>query len=46
MNDMYEAGVQDDEFALLFEANREVKVAVKTPTGLTERIKMKEMILQ
>ena len=25
MNNMYEAGVKDDEFALLFEANRELK---------------------
>ena len=46
MNDMFEAGVKDDQLALLFEANKEVNVAVKTPNGLTDRVKMKEIILQ
>ena len=38
MNDLFEAGVVDDKLALLFEANKEVKVAVKTPVGLTVRV--------
>ena len=42
----FEAGVQDDQLSLLYEANSKVKVAVKTPNGLTERITMKEIILQ
>ena len=46
MNDMYTAGVQDDHLALLYEANREVNVAIKTPNGLTDRVKMREIILQ
>ena len=46
INDLYEVGVQDDQLALLFEANREVNVAVKTPNGITERVKVKEIILQ
>ena len=46
MNDLYETGVQDDQLALLYEANREINVAVKTPNGLTERVKVEEIILQ
>ena len=36
-NDIYEAGVQDDKLALLYEINKINKLAVKTPHGLTER---------
>ena len=46
MNDLYEAGVQDDQLAVLYEANKNVNVAVKTPNGLTDRVKIKEIILQ
>ena len=46
MNDLFEAGVEDDNLALIYEANREVNVAVKTPNGLTNRVKVKEIILQ
>ena len=31
LNDLYDAGVQDDTLAVLHEANRNVKVAIKTP---------------
>ena len=46
INDLYEAGVQDDQLAILYEANKEVNIAVKTPNGLTDRVKVKEIILQ
>ena len=48
LNDMYEAGagVVDDKLALLFEANKEVNVSVKTHLGLTIRDKIKKIILQ
>ena len=42
MNDLYEAGVQDDQLAVLYEANKNVNVAVKTPNGLTDRVKIKK----
>ena len=45
MNDLFEAGVNDDNLALIYEANKEVQVAVKTPNGLTERKHIKEIIL-
>ena len=35
MNDLYEAGVNDNMFALLYEANRENYVAVMTPNTLS-----------
>ena len=37
MNDVYEAGVTDNKFALIYEANRENSVAVRTPNELTRR---------
>jgi hypothetical protein len=46
MNDMFEAGVVDDQLALIYEANRNVKVAVKTQHGLSDRITLNEIILQ
>ena len=37
MNDVYEAGVKDDIFALISEANKKSLVAVETPHGLSRR---------
>ena len=37
MHDLYEAGVTDDIFALVYEANKEIFVAVNTPNGLSKR---------
>ena len=46
MNDLFEAGVTDDHLALLYEANKVVNVAVKTPAGLTVRERIEKIILQ
>ena len=46
MNDLYEAGVKDDIFALLYEANRINQVAVQTPNGLSSREEFKEIVMQ
>ena len=46
LNDMYEAGIKDDNLAILYEANKTVEVAVKTPHGLTKREAFKKIILQ
>ena len=46
LNDMFEAGVTDNNLAVLYEANKKVKVAVKTPHGLTDREAINEIILQ
>ena len=37
MNDLYQGGIQDDKFALLYNMNSKVKVAIKTPVGKTKR---------
>ena len=36
INDLFEAGVQDDKLALLYEINKTNRVAVKTVDGLSE----------
>ena len=46
MNDLYEAGIKDDIFALIYEANRENQIAVKTPNGITRREKFSEIVMQ
>ena len=46
MNDLYETGVDDDFFSLLYEANRENLVAVKTPHGISERTTINEIVMQ
>ena len=37
LNDLYDVGVNDDTLALLHQANKDVHMAVKTPSGLTDR---------
>ena len=46
LNAYYEAGVIDDMFALVNEANKSVNFAVKTPTGLTETANIRNKIMQ
>ena len=37
ISDIYDTGVDDDNLALLYKANCEVEMAVKTPDGLSKR---------
>ena len=46
LNDLYDGGMTDDNLSILYEANKKVKVAVKTPHGLTDRIDIEKIILQ
>ena len=46
MNDVYNGGVQDDKFALLYNVNTKVDVAVKTPVGKTQRGIITNAIIQ
>ena len=46
LNDVYEAGVDDDYFPLLYEANRETFVAVQTPSGVSKRETIPEIVMQ
>ena len=44
--DLYDVGVKDDTLALLHEANKNIRMAVKTPSGLTERQVIQNCLLQ
>ena len=46
INDLWDAGVQDDHLALIYEINSKVDVAVKTPFGLTERKQIEKVVMQ
>ena len=46
LNAFYEAGVNDDMFAIINEANKEVKFAVNTPAGFTEMRTIHNKIMQ
>ena len=46
MNDLYEAGVDDNIFSLVYEANRENYVAIQTPNGLSKRDTFREIVMQ
>ena len=46
LNVLYEAGVTDDMFPLIYEANRENFVAVKTPNGISRRDPFHEIVMQ
>ena len=43
---MYDAGVKDDNLALIYRANKEINMAVNTPTGLTQRQNLENVVLQ
>ena len=46
LNDLYEAGVQNHNLALMYEANSKNLVAVKTPNDITERVLIEDIIMQ
>ena len=46
MNDLFEAGVQNPNLAIIYEANSKNKVAVKTPNGLSERVSIDNIVMQ
>ena len=45
ISDIYEAGLQDDNLSLLYQANKEIFMAVNTPTGLSERQTLENIVL-
>ena len=46
INDLYDAGIDDDKLALIYEANKVNNVAVKTPFGLSKRETVEKIVLQ
>ena len=46
LNDLYEAGVNNQNLALIYEANSKNRVAVKTPDDITERVMIEKIVMQ
>ena len=46
INDAYDAGLDNDKLVLLFLENQHAKIAVKTPHGKSERISIRNIIMQ
>jgi hypothetical protein len=46
MNDLYDAGVRDDKFALVSLMNEKCQVKVKTPVGDTDRFELNRIEMQ
>ena len=45
-SDMFDVGLRNDNLNLIYKANDEIQMAVKTPGGLTDRQTMKNLVLQ
>ena len=43
INDVYETGFDNDKLPLLFSENQHAKIAVKTPTGISKRVSIRNM---
>ena len=46
ISDLFDSGVKDDHLPLIYEANKNIKIQVKTPNGLTVEQTLKENVLQ
>jgi hypothetical protein len=46
LSDLCDSGVTDDTLSLLYQANAEVYMSVKTPEGLTDRQTIRNIVLQ
>ena len=44
ISDLYDYGVEDDDLTLLYKANEEIYMTVKTPGGLTNRQKITKTV--
>ena len=46
ISDIFDVGVDDDSLVLIYKANKEIKMSVKTTSGLTERQTLESIVLQ
>ena len=46
INDIYEAGLNNDKLPLLFLGNQNAQVVVKTPNGLSPRVNIQDIVMQ
>ena len=44
--DLYDIGLTSDKLSLVYNANRNIKVRVKTPSGVTNEMTMDEIVMQ
>ena len=44
-NDLYDNGIQDNNFALIYKLYETSEVAIKTPLGLTERRRVEREVI-
>ena len=46
ISDIFDVGVRDNDLSLIYKANKQIEMAVKTPNGLTNRQSIKNSVLQ
>ena len=46
LSDVYDVGIKDDNLCQIYKANNDVRMAVNTPNGLTDRQSVKNVVLQ
>ena len=46
LNDLYSGGLKDDKLALLYNVNKQVKIAARTPVGKTDYKTIEKVITQ
>ena len=46
INDLYDAGVQNDNLALLYNSNKNAKVAIKTAQSVSKRFDIQDIVMQ
>ena len=46
ISDVFDAGMNDDNLTLVYKANENVKMAVNTPSGLSDRQELRNVVLQ
>ena len=46
MNDLWDAGVHDEKFAIIAKMNSKCQIAVKTPVGITDRFELEQIEMQ
>ena len=45
-NDLWDAGVQNDKFAMIAKLDEHAKVVIKTPLGTTEKFELNNIVMQ
>ena len=46
INDLYESGLKNNKLCLIFHSNKNARVAIKTPSGLSDRFTINKKVMQ